>query len=160
MSNSISNPTLYKNHLQPKLPLNDNYYNLLDKETVEWQTKLMKKYHVDGLIYYHYYFKGKLLLEKPAENLLKWKDIDQPFFFCWANHSWFRSWEGSKKLLVKQKYGNKEDWEKHFQYLLPFFIDARYEKKDGKPLFMVFENEKKAKSIANERLLKAKNNNK
>ena len=41
----------------------------------------MKKYCIDGLIYYHYYFCGDLLLEKPAENLLKWKDIDQPFFF-------------------------------------------------------------------------------
>ena len=45
----------------------------------------MKNYKIDGLIYYHYYFKGKKLLEKPAENLLKCKDIKQSFFFCWAN---------------------------------------------------------------------------
>ena len=131
---------LYKGHVQPKLPENDYYYNLLDKKTVEWQTKLMSKYHIDGMIYYHYYFKGKLLLEKPAENLLKWKEIDQPFFFCWANHSWYRSWEGSKTILVEQEYGSEEDWERHFQYLLPFFRDSRYEKKDGKPVFMVFES--------------------
>lgn len=67
---------LYENHVQPITPLDNNYYCLLDKNTVEWQTSLMKKYCIDGLIYYHYYFCGDLLLEKPAENLLKWKDID------------------------------------------------------------------------------------
>lgn len=132
---------LFKGHLQPKVPLNNNYYNLLDKETVEWQTKLMEKFGVDGQIYYHYYFQGKLLLEKPAENLLKWKNIKQNFFFCWANHSWYRSWEGSQEILMDLKYGNKSDWEEHFQYLLPFFKDERYEKKDNMPLFMLFKSD-------------------
>ncbi len=129
---------LFKGHKQPKQPLNDNYYNLLDKNTVIWQTNLMHKYGIDGQIYYHYYFEGKLLLEKPAENLLKWKDIQQNFFFCWANHSWYRSWEGTREILMDLKYGNRDDWEKHFQYLLPFFKDKRYEKKDNMPLFMLF----------------------
>lgn len=130
---------LFNGHQQPQKPLGNNYYNLLDKETVEWQTSLLKQYNVQGLIYYHYWFTGKLLLEKPAENLLKWKDIDQPFFFCWANHSWIKSWEGSSEILIKQEYGSEEDWEKHFQYLLQFFNDPRYEKKDNKPLFMIFD---------------------
>lgn len=131
---------LYEGHVQPKHPLGDNYYNLLEKKTVIWQTDLMKQYGVDGLIYYHYYFKGRLLLEKPAENLLKWKDIDQPFFFCWANHTWNRSWNGTRELLLKQEYGNRDDWEKHFQYLLPFFTDNRYEKINNKPVFMLFQD--------------------
>ena len=49
---------LYKGHKQPKVPLNNNYYNLLNKSTVEWQTKLLNEYKLDGLIYYHYYFDG------------------------------------------------------------------------------------------------------
>lgn len=129
---------LFKGHIQPKTPLNNNYYNLLDINTVKWQTSLMNEYGINGFIYYHYYFNGKLLLEKPAQALLNNKDIDQPFFFCWANHSWIKSWEGSKEVLLEQTYGNKEDWEKHFQYLLPFFKDERYEKKDNMPLFMLF----------------------
>ena len=132
---------LYKGHNQPIAPLEGNYYNLLEKETVEWQTKLAREYNVDGFIYYHYYFNGKKLLEKPAENLLRWKDIDQKFFFCWANHSWNRSWNGSREVLLEQTYGSKEDWEKHINYLLPFFLDSRYEKKDNKPLFMVFNSD-------------------
>lgn len=129
---------LFDGHLQPKQPLNDNYYNLLDKATMEWQTNLMHQYDVDGMIYYHYYFKGRKLLEQPAENLLKWKEIQQPFFFCWANHSWNRSWEGKKEVLLSQEYGDINDWEEHFQYLLPFFLDKRYEKKDNMPLFMIY----------------------
>ncbi len=131
---------LYKNHMQPKLPL-EGKYNMLLKKTMQHQAELMHKYKIDGMLYYHYYFDGKLLLEKPAENLLKWKDIDEPFFFCWANHSWYKALNGKKELLVEQTYGDKSSWEKHFNYLLPFFKDERYEKKDNKPVFMIFRNE-------------------
>lgn len=130
---------LFRGHKQPKQPLNNNYYCMLDKSTVEWQTSLMKQYGIDGLIYYHYYFNGRMLLEKPAENLLKWKDIDQPFFICWANHTWYRSWEGSKTVLVQQTYGNRSDWRKHFEYLVQFFKDYRYIKENNKPLFMIYD---------------------
>ena len=129
---------LFKGHVQPVHPLNNNYYDLMDKSIVEWQTRLMKAYGLTGMIYYHYYFCGKKLLEKPAENLLKWKEIDQPFFFCWANRSWKKTWNGTSELLIEQKYGNEPDWEEHFQYLLPFFQDERYEKKNNKPVFMLF----------------------
>lgn len=128
---------LFKNHLQPKIPI-DGYYNLLDKETVISQTNLMNKYCIDGLIYYHYYFKGRKLLEKPAENLLKWKDINQHFFFCWANHSWKKTWNGTNKMLMEQEYGDENDWENHFNYLLDFFKDNRYEKIDNKPVLMIY----------------------
>lgn len=128
---------LYKEHRQPKIPQN-GYYNLLDKDTVLWQTNLAKEYGIDGFVYYHYYFAGKLIMEKPAENLLQWKDINQKFFFCWANHTWVQGKGPNRKILIEQTYGDENDWEKHFQYLLPFFKDNRYEKKDGKPLFMIY----------------------
>lgn len=128
---------LFKGHLQPRIPMK-GYYNLLDKETMLWQTDLAKDYGVDGFIYYHYYFSGKLIMEKPAENLLRWKDIDQKFFFCWANHSWVKGKGKDRKVLIEQTYGDKEDWENHIQYLLPFFKDRRYEKKNGKPLLMIY----------------------
>ena len=135
-----ANP-LFKGHMQPMHPLNDNYYNLLDKKTVEWQSSLMKEYLLDGMIYYHYWFNGKLLLEKPAENLLKWKDISQKYFFCWANHSWKRTWNGTQEILMPMEYGCLQDWEKHYDYLRPFFADDRYEKIDNKPIFMLFRSE-------------------
>lgn len=129
---------LFNGHNQPIEPLNDNYYNLLEKETVEWQTNLANKHGIYGFCYYHYWFDGRKILEKPAENLLKWKDINQKFCFNWANHSWKKTWNGSNKLLIKQDYGGKNEWESHFNYLLNFFKDERYIKINNKPVFLIY----------------------
>lgn len=149
---------LYEGHMQPIHPYNGNYYNLLDKQTMEWQSALMKQYGIDGICMYHYWFQnGRQILEKPAENLLLWKDIDIPFCFSWANETWARTWHRGKNenawargyekkddirdggILLAQKYGNRQDWEKHFYYLLPFFRDDRYIKVDGKPVFVFYK---------------------
>ncbi len=152
----------YKSHKQPRVPLNDNYYNLLEKETMIWQTKLVNDAGLEGLCYYHYWFNGRLVLEKPAENLLKWKDIPQKFCFSWANESWKRTWdrrEGNdwnkvidqrmgktvckdKGMLLEQNYGGKEDWVRHFKYLLPFFKDERYITYSGHPVFIIYRPSK------------------
>lgn len=132
---------LYSNHIQPKVPLGNNYYNLMDKETVIEQTRLLNEYNIYGLCYYHYYFEGKMLLEKPAENLLNWKDIKQNFCFCWANHDWRKTWNGTTELLMKQTYGNEKAWKEHFDYLLPFFKDERYIKIENKPVFVIYKLE-------------------
>ena len=85
---------LFEGHYQPRVPLNHNYYNLLEHDTMAWQANLMKKYSIDGVCIYHYWFEnGRRILEKPAENLLKWTDISMPFCFCWANETWSRTWE-------------------------------------------------------------------
>ncbi len=148
---------LFDDHYQPHIPQNRNYYDLTDKKTILWQAELMKKYGVDGVCMYHYWFKdGRKILEKPAENLLQWKDVNMPYCFCWANETWARSWsnikgnvwsnlsepmkrEGDKAVLLEQKYGTKNQWKEHFEYLLPFFRDTRYIHVDGKPLFIFYK---------------------
>ena len=79
--------------------------------------------------------------------MLKNIDININFFFCWANHSWYRSWEGSKELLLEQTYGKEKEWEEHFNYLLPFFKDKRYQKSGNKPIFMVFKSDFEEKKL-------------
>lgn len=146
----------YEGHLQPKVPLNNNYYNLLDKETMIWQANLMQQYGIDGICMYHYWFKdGRRILEKPAENLLQWKDIHMPFCFYWPSISWARSWskipgsevwttkfdkttQETEELLLEQDYGDELQWKEHFEYLLPFFKDERYIRIDNKPVFMFY----------------------
>ncbi len=143
---------------QPRKPYNDNYYDLMNKETMVWQAELMHKYGIDGICIYHYWFKdGRQVLQKPVENLLKWKDIDMPFCFSWANETWARSWSNIRSknvwtdlyenmekqgnengILMEQAYGGKDQWEKHFEYLLPYFRDKRYICHDGKPVFMIY----------------------
>lgn len=129
---------LFEGHVQPKVPLNNNYYNLLDKETKLWQMNLAKKYGVYGFCYYHYWFNGKMLLETPCEQILTDADIELPFCFCWANEAWSMEWTGKKTVIMPQFYGNKEEWKEHWDYLLPFLKDNRYIKEDGKPLFVLY----------------------
>ena len=35
--------SLYEGHYQPHIPLNQYYYNLMEKSAFEWQVSLMKK---------------------------------------------------------------------------------------------------------------------
>lgn len=146
---------LFNSHEQPKKPYKGRYYDLSKPNTLKWQSELTKEYGIDGLAFYHYWFSSNLqLLEKPAELLLTDKTIVQPFCFAWDNGSWIRTWskfegnawtpkydskESNKQegMLAKLDYGNEEDWKKHFDYLLPFFQDERYIKKDKKPVFMI-----------------------
>lgn len=131
---------IFSGHIQPKKPLNDNYYNLLDDDVKKWQVEIAKKAGLYGFCYYHYWFNGKLLLEKPAEQMLTNKSIDFPFCFSWANEPWSRSWKGeTKNVLMPQDYGDQNDWKKHFEYLLPFFSDERYIKENGKPVFIIYK---------------------
>lgn len=129
----------FKNHHQPVIPLNSNYYDLTDIKSLEWQTKLLSDYNVFGLCYYHYWFKGRKVLEKPMELLKDNRQIDQNYCICWANHSWNRNWNGSKEVTIKQEYGSEEDWEEHINYLLDFFKDDRYIKIDERPLFILYD---------------------
>lgn len=130
---------LYEGHKQPRVPLGGNYYNLLDDNVKIWQADLAKKYGVYGFCYYHYWFNGKMLLEKPMEQMLANKEVDMPFCICWANEPWTKAWVGDeRKLLIAQEYGQEEEWKQHFMYLLPFFKDERYITKDGKPLFVFY----------------------
>ena len=132
---------LYKGHEQPRIPLNNNYYNLLDDDVKVWQAKLAKKYGIYGFCYYHYWFGGKLLLEKPMEQMLANPDIDILFCISWANEPWTKAWVNEKKVLIPQFYGGKKEWKEHFEYLLKFFKDERYIKEDGKPLLVIYRAE-------------------
>lgn len=131
--------SLFEGHHQPRIPLNNNYYNLLDVEVMRWQTEIAKKHGIYGFCFYHYWFDGKMLLEKPVENYLKEKSIDFPFCICWANEHWTNQWVADQhSVLIEQRYGGKKEWKEHFDYLLPFLKDSRYIKKDGKPVFVLY----------------------
>lgn len=133
---------LFDGHMQPRIPLNNNYYDLSTVEAIRWQARLARQYGVDGFCIYHYWFNGKLLLEKPAEILLANKDIDISFCFSWANEPWARTWDGkAHQILIAQSYGNATDWKRQFEYLLPFFRDDRYMKIDSAPVFVIYKSQ-------------------
>ncbi|MRH41229.1 glycosyl transferase [Aquibacillus halophilus] len=134
---------LFRGHEQPKVPLNENYYDLSDEsaDTWKWQAELAKRYNIYGFCVYHYWFKGKQLLQKPLEILLNNPQIDINYCICWANESWTRTWYGlEKEVLMKQEYGNRSDWKEHFIYLLKFFKDKRYIKVNNKPMLNIYRS--------------------
>jgi len=130
----------FKSHYIPRIPLS-GYYDQSDPKTIIDQGKLAGSYGIDAFCFYHYWFDGKLMLEKPAENFLKNSEINLEFFFCWANESWTKAWIGQPdKVLLKQNHEkNIEGWENHFNYLLPFFKDPRYIRKNNKPVFVIYQ---------------------
>lgn len=136
---------LFKGHYQPRIPKDLGYYDLRLPEIRTAQADLANKYGVDGFCYYHYWFgRGKQLLERPFNDMLQSGKPDFPFMLCWANESWhakFWNHEGvsSKKVLIKQLYGDIEDNTKHFYHLIDAFKDSRYIKIEGKPLFMIYK---------------------
>lgn len=130
---------LFEGHYQPRVPQNENYYNLLDDSVKAWQIDLAKENGVYGFCFYHYWFDGKLLMEKPVEQFLANRDLDMPFCICWANEHWTKAWSGKQnQVLIAQRYGERKEWEDHFKYLLPYFKDPRYIRNNGKPLFVLY----------------------
>lgn len=134
---------LFENHNQPRIPLENNYYSLLDENTMIEQSKLAKSYGIYGFCYYHYWFKnGKKLLEKPLEMMLNTKEIDIPFMLCWANENWTKRWDGgNNEIIVEQDYGDYDDLINHIDYLCRFFRDKRYIKIDDKPVLVIYKPE-------------------
>ena len=136
---------LYPGHYQPKIPSELGYYDLRNSEVRIAQTELAREAGIEGFCYYHYWFgDGKRELELPFNQVLKSGKPEFPFCLCWANESWnAKFWKkdgtSDNKLLVEQKYLGEDDNTKHFYELLPAFMDNRYIKIDGKPLFMIYK---------------------
>lgn len=130
---------LFKDHYQPRVPYEQNYYDITEASVRNWQAKLAESFGIYGFCYYHYWFKGKMLLEKPLQNILASSEPKFPFCLSWANEPWTRKWDGSEKeILMPQEYGDEKDWQEHFEYLLQAFSDDRYIKVDGKPMFLIY----------------------
>lgn len=128
----------FQGHEQPHLPADLGFYDLRLPEVMQAQAELARSYGIQGFCFYHYWFQGRRLLEKPIEAYLHSDKPDFPFCLCWANENWTRSWNGrDKDVLLRQEYGEQDDID-HFDYLAPFFRDPRYIRIDGKPALLVY----------------------
>jgi Glycosyltransferase WbsX len=130
----------FEGHYQPRIPLENNYYDQSKLETLLWQIDLAKKHGLYGFCHYHYWFDGKQLLETPTNLIMENQDIDFPFCLSWANETWSRRWDGrDHHILIKQTHPpSKESWKKHYDYLIKAWKDPRAIKVDGKPVFVIY----------------------
>lgn len=131
---------LFQNHWQPRLPADLGLYDLRVSEVREAQAQLAKEYGIYGFCYWHYWFAGKRILERPFQEMVKSGKPDFPFCLAWANQTWKGNWHGlsSNKILIEQTYPGEKDYEDHFYSLLDSFHDRRYIQVDGKKLFFIF----------------------
>ncbi len=131
---------LFKSHYQPRVPSTLSFYDLRLAETREAQAELAKNHGVEGFVYWHYWFAGKRLLERPFNEVLSAKKPNFPFCLAWANESWTGIWHGNPgKILIEQTYPGVTDYEQHFYALLEAFSDERYLKIEGKSIFYIYK---------------------
>jgi len=129
---------LFKGHHQPNIPADLGFYDLRIEESRIGQAELAREYGITGFCFWHYWFAGKRILEKPFNEILKTGKPDFPFCLGWANASWTGIWYGAKdRMLIEQTYPGKEDFIKHFYEVLPAFRDNRYITYKNRPIFVI-----------------------
>lgn len=135
---------LFKGHYQPRVPSDLGYYDLRMEVTRIAQADLAREYGIDAFCYWNYWFgEGKKLLELPLEEVLSSGKPNFPICIGWANHSWeAKNWGTKKiknKILIEQKYPGLNDCINHYKYISRAFKDARYQKIEGKPVFIIWD---------------------
>lgn len=130
---------LFPGHQQPHIPADLGFYDLRLPETRVAQAALARRYGIAGFCYWHYWFEGRRLLERPFNEVLASGEPDFPFCLAWANETWSRRWEGRPQdVLIAQGYGGDEDDRAHIRWLIEAFRDPRYITVAGQPLFLVY----------------------
>lgn len=130
---------LFRGHVQPTIPSDLGFYDLRVPEVRGAQADLARLHGVEGFAYWHYWFAGRRVLERPFEEVLASGEPDFPFCLAWANHSWTRTWEGrSRTVLIEQTYPGPDDHRRHFKAIEAALHDPRYLRVNGEPLFFLF----------------------
>jgi len=128
----------FAGHYQPHIPADLGFYDLRLPETREAQAAMAQQYGIHGFCYYHYWFNGRRILERPFDEVLKSGRPDFPFCLAWANENWTRRWDGrDEEVLLQQTYSPEDDIA-HIRSLFTAFEDPRYIRVGGKPMFLVY----------------------
>jgi glycosyltransferase involved in cell wall biosynthesis/SAM-dependent methyltransferase len=129
---------MFPGHAQPILPGELGFYDLRLSEVRDRQAELARSAGIHGFCYYHYWFNGRRLLERPLDAVVKSGQPDFPFCICWANENWTRRWDGqAQQVLLEQRHSLSED-RRFMLDLLPYLEDPRYVRVDGRPVVVVY----------------------
>lgn len=147
-TNVAGSRPLFRGHQQPNIPADLGFYDLRLPETREAQAELARTFGIEAFCYWHYWFAGKLLLERVPEEVIETKRPNFPFCLAWANQSWTGIWHGNPgRILMEQTYPGEKDHIAHFHYMLKAFTDDRYLTVDGKPLLVIYRPKELPNSV-------------
>jgi lipopolysaccharide biosynthesis protein len=136
--NVVKARPLFPGHYQPRLPADLGFYDLRVPEVRTAQAEMARAHGVEAFCYWHYWFAGRRMLERPLGEVLRTGEPDFPFCLAWANQSWTGVWHGLEdKVLIAQTYPGPDDDLAHFRAVQAAFLDPRYLTVDGKPLVYV-----------------------
>jgi hypothetical protein len=130
---------LFEGHYQPHLPADLGFYDLRLPELRREQADLAREHGIHGFCYYHYWFQGKRLLERPFLETLQSGQPDLPFCLCWANEPWSRRWNGQNEDVLQPQTYSEADDRAHIAWLLPALGDRRAIRIEGRPVFLVYQ---------------------
>jgi hypothetical protein len=139
-TNVVQARPLFEGHYQPRLPADVGFYDLRVPEVRELQAELASSHGIEAFCYWHYWFEGKRLLERPFAEVLSSGRPQLSFCLSWANETWSRRWHGSgtaPDVLQEQSYSGADDLA-HIRWLMTAFADPRYVRIRGRPLFLVY----------------------
>jgi glycosyltransferase involved in cell wall biosynthesis len=136
--NVVKAQPLFPGHHQPQLPTDLGFYDLRCPETRADQAELARRHGIHGFCYYHYWFNGKQLLERPFNEVLRTEKPDFPFCLCWANEPWSRRWDGSETDVLQRQSYSAEDDLAHIRWLAGTLADPRAITIDRRPVFLVY----------------------
>jgi len=132
----------FRGHYQPQVPSDLGYYDLRNPDVRRRQADLAAKAGVGAFAYYHYWFNGRRLLERPVEEIVRSESPEFPFFLVWANENWTRRWNGGTgKILIEQHYSPEDDLQ-HIRALRPALTSSAYLRRDGKPMLAIYRSSK------------------
>jgi lipopolysaccharide biosynthesis protein len=129
---------LFHGHYQPHLPADLGFYDLRLPETRQAQADLAGQYGVECFCYWHYWFHGKRLLERPFNEVLSSGQPAFPFCLAWANEPWSRRWLGEERDVLQDQTYSPEDDRNHIRWLMQAFADPRHIQVGGRPLFLIY----------------------
>jgi Glycosyltransferase WbsX len=136
-TNVVKARPLFPGHYQPHLPTDLGLYDLRVPEARAAQAEFAREFGLFGFCYYHYWFNGRQVLERPVKEILQSGEPDFPFCLCWANHNWTRRWDGlDEDILLEQRYSPEDDVA-HIRELIPYFLDRRYIRVMGRPFLAI-----------------------
>ena len=73
---------LFRGHYQPRLPADLGFYDLRLPEIRSAQAALARRFGIGAFCYYHYWFNGRRILERPFNEVLASGQPDFPFCLC------------------------------------------------------------------------------